>query len=141
MGRHFVPLVESGFTDEGALADLVEGHTLAFNGIAGAHNKLADYARTSESTRYRPWMMWYQGKVQAPKPGRYRFWGYADNYLLVAINGKSVFNGSRFDTALREELAVKSELHPSFPCFNAKAGIASGEWIELGDEPVQIDIM
>lgn len=141
MGRHFVPLVESGFSDEGSLADLVEGHTLAFNGIAGAHNKLADYARTSESNRYYPWMVWYQGQVKAPKPGRYRFWGYADNYLLVAINGKPVLNGCRFDTALREELAVKSERHPSFPCFNSKAGIASGEWIELGDEPVQIDIL
>jgi len=86
-------------------------------------------------------MMWYQGQVKAPEPGRYRFWGYADNSLLVAINGKAVLNGSRFDTALREELAVKSERHPSFPCFNAKAGIASGEWIELGDEPVRIDIL
>ena len=141
MGRHFVPLVESGFSDEGSLADLVEGRTLAFNGIAGAHNKLADYARTEESKRYHPWMVWYQGQVKAPEPGRYRFWGYADNSLLVAINGKAVLNGSRFDTALREELAVKSERHPSFPCFNAKAGIASGEWIELGDEPVRIDIL
>ncbi len=141
MGHHFVPLVESGFADERALADLVEGRTLAFDGIAGAHSKLADYARTPESKRYHPWMMWYQGEVKAPKPGRYRFWGYADNYLLVAINGKPVLNGCRFDTALREELAVKSERHPSFPCFNSKAGIASGEWIELGDEPVQIDIL
>lgn len=141
MGRHFVPLVESGFSDEGSLAELVEGRTLAFDGIAGAHNKLADYARTEESTRYYPWMIWYQGEVKAPKPGRYRFWGYADNSLLVAINGKAVLNGSRFDTALREELAVKSQRHPSFPCLNAQAGIASGEWIELGDEPVRIDIL
>ncbi|MDG1358341.1 MAG: FecR domain-containing protein [Akkermansiaceae bacterium] len=141
MGHHFVPLVKSGFSDESALADLVEGRSLAFDGIAGAHNKLADYARTEASKRYHPWMMWYQGKVKAPKPGRYRYWGYADNSLLVAINGKAVFNGSRFDTALREELPVKSERHPSFPCLNSKAGIASGEWIELGDEPVQIDIL
>ena len=141
MGAHFLPLVEGGFSDEAALAGLQEGHTLAFDGIAGAHGKLADYARSEDASHHKSWMMWYQGKVKAPKPGRYRFWGYADNYLLVAINGKPVFNGSRFDTALREELAVKSQRHPAFPCFNAKAGIASGEWIELGDEPVQIDIL
>jgi hypothetical protein len=141
LGAQFIPLVEGGFNDEVVLAGLQEGHTLAFNGIAGAHGKLADYARSDDASHYKSWVMWYQGKVKAPKPGRYRFWGYADNYLLVAINGKPVFNGSRFDTALREELAVKSERHPAFPCFNAKAGIASGEWIELGDEPVRIDIL
>ena len=141
MGAHFLPLVEGGFSDEAALAGLQKGRTLAFDGIAGAHGKLADYARSEDASHHKSWMMWYQGKVKAPKPGRYRFWGYADNYLLVAINGKPVFNGSRFDTALREELAVKRQRHPAFPCFNAKAGIASGEWIELGDEPVQIDIL
>ena len=141
MGAHFLPLVESGFTDESSLAGLQEGRTLAYDGIAGAYGKLAEQARSSESSRYHPWMMWYQGKLKAPKPGRYRFWGYADNYLLVAINGKPILNGSRFDTALREDLALKSERHLGFPCFNAKAGIASGEWIELGDEPVQVDIL
>ena len=141
MGARFLPLVEGGFNDGAALAGLQEGRTLAFDSIAGAHGKLADYARSEEARRHKPWMVWYQGKVKAPKPGRYRFWGYADNYLLVAVNGKPVFNGSRFDTALREELALKSQRHPAFPCFNAKAGIASGEWIELGDEPVRIDIL
>ena len=31
------------------------------------------------------WMAWYHGQVIPPRAGRYRFWGYADNHLLVAI--------------------------------------------------------
>jgi len=27
------------------------------------------------------------------------------------------------------------------PCINAPAGFASGPWIELGDDPVQLDIL
>ncbi|MGB2561079.1 MAG: hypothetical protein ACPIG6_10815 [Akkermansiaceae bacterium] len=141
MGSRFLPLVQSGFSDDSALVDMAEGRALAFEGIAGAYSKLAEQARSEASGRYRSWMVWYQGEVKPPRPGRYRFWGYADNYLLVAINGKPVFNGSRFDTALREQLDSKSKRHPGFPCFNAKAGIASGEWVELGDEPVRIDIL
>jgi hypothetical protein len=48
------------------------------------------------------WLTWYIGEVAPPRPGRYRFWGYADNNLLVAIDGKPVFDGSRDGSAFRE---------------------------------------
>ena len=35
------------------------------------------------------WMAWYKGQVTPPSDGTYRFVGFADNYLAVAINGKT----------------------------------------------------
>jgi len=75
-----------------------------------------------------------------PQPGRYRFWGYADNHLLVAIDGKPVFEGSRRDSPFKE-LGISRSNHPSYPCLNATAGFASGPWFELGSDGVQLDIV
>ena len=87
------------------------------------------------------WLTWYQGQVKPPRSGRYRFWGYADNNLLVAVNGKTVFDGSRYDSALRDAMPVDRENHPAWPCLNARAGFASGPWVEIGDDPVQLDVL
>lgn len=35
------------------------------------------------------WMAWYKGQITPPSDGTYRFVGFADNYLAVAINGKT----------------------------------------------------
>jgi hypothetical protein len=35
------------------------------------------------------WMAWYKGQVTPPSDGTYRFVGFADNYLAVAINGRT----------------------------------------------------
>jgi hypothetical protein len=85
-------------------------------------------------------MVWYHGQVIPPNSGRYRFWGYADNHLLVSINGKPVFEGSRRDSPFKELDIARSD-HPSYPCLNAMAGFASGAWFETGQNEVQIDIV
>ena len=36
------------------------------------------------------WMAWYKGQVTPPSDGTYRFVGFADNYLAVAVNLKTV---------------------------------------------------
>lgn len=41
------------------------------------------------------WLILYSGTIQAPKSGRYRFAGYADDVLGVRIDGKNVLDGSR----------------------------------------------
>ncbi|MEO0414125.1 MAG: hypothetical protein AAF226_04120, partial [Verrucomicrobiota bacterium] len=86
------------------------------------------------------WMAWCHGTVKPPAPGRYRFWGYADNHLLVAIDGTPVFEGSRYDSNLTK-LAIPRTNHPAIPCLNATAGFASGQWVELTGAPIQLDIL
>jgi hypothetical protein len=86
-------------------------------------------------------MAWFHGKVSPPRKGKFRFWGYADNNLLVSIDGNPVFEGSRYDSHFRTELKVPRNNHPALPCLNARAGFASGEWFEVNSSPVKIDIL
>ncbi len=85
-------------------------------------------------------MAWYRGQVAPPQPGRYRFWGYADNHLLVAINGKPVFEGSRRESSFKT-LGIPRTDNPALPCLIAPAGFACSEWVELTSDPIRIDIM
>jgi hypothetical protein len=85
-------------------------------------------------------LAWYHGNVIPPRPGRYRFWGYADNHLLVAIDGMCVFEGSRDHSPLKK-LGIPRADNPSLPCLIAKAGFARGEWTELSGDPVQLDVL
>lgn len=40
------------------------------------------------------WLIHYKGKVSPPYSGRFRFVGFADDILVVNINGENVFDGS-----------------------------------------------
>ena len=142
MGQRFAPLIESGFKDFSCLKGMDRSAPLRFAGVAGTYNKFAP--RLGVSSRVineSGWLIWYQGQVKPPQSGRYRFWGYADNNLLVAVNGKTVFDGSRYDSDLREVMPVARENYPAWPCLNARAGFASGPWVEINDGPVQLDIL
>jgi len=140
IARQILPLVESRFQDRSCLNAMKKGSPLRFSGIAGSYRT---FPKRSGFKPYSPefgWLAWYQGKVRPPIQGRYRFWGYADNHLLVAIDGKPVFEGSRRDSPFKE-LGIPRTDHPSFPCLNAMAGFASGPWFELGSEGGQLDIV
>ncbi|MEO0415889.1 MAG: FecR domain-containing protein, partial [Verrucomicrobiota bacterium] len=143
IGSPFIPLIESRFTDQSSLANLrAIPKPIYHTGLAGSFRSLTDDLDIGKFPNQYGWMAWYSGKVKPPQKGRYRFWGYADNHLLVAINGKPVLEGSRFDTSFRNELkGIKRRNHPAFPCLNAQAGISAGQWIEVGNNPVQIDIL
>lgn len=142
MGQRLVPLILSGFRDRDSLAGLQSGKPVQFTGIAGAYNHFAERNGLSpESVSRAGWLTWYGGQLTPPRPGRYRFWGYADNNLFVAINGKPAFDGSRYDSAIRENITVPRENHPAWPCLNSRAGFAAGPWIEVGDDPVQFDLL
>ena len=139
--KRFLSLIKSGFKKTKGLENFIQGRPLRYTGIAGSYNHFPENASLGPYSEMHGWMAWYQGKVKAPQPGRYRFWGYADNNLLVSINGKAVFEGSRSDSHLRNHLKVFRNNHPSFPCLNSRAGFARGKWITIGDEPVQIDLL
>ncbi len=140
IARQILPLVESGFGDLQCLDVLKHGTELRFPGIAGSYETFPDRAGLAPYSREFGWMAWYRGQVAPPKPGRYRFWGYADNHLLVAIDGKPVFEGSRRDSPFKE-LGIPRTDHPSYPCLNAMAGFACGSWFEVGSEGARLDIM
>ena len=136
-----LPLVRSKFQSQDCLKNFVQGRPLRFSGIAGSYNNFPEHSSLAPYSRPHGWVTWFNGKIKAPVPGRFRFWGYADNDLLVAVNGKPVFEGSRYDSRFRNDLKVFRNNHPSFPCLNSRAGFARGEWITIGDQPVQIDLL
>ena len=140
IARQILPLVKSGFTDRASLDAMKEGSPLRFSGIAGNFKTFPDRAGLAPYSREYGWLAWYQGTVSPPKKGRYRFWGYADNHLLVAINGKPVFEGSRRDSPFKE-LGIPRTNHPSYPCLNAMAGFACGPWFDLEGDSVQLDLV
>ncbi|MEM8913489.1 MAG: FecR domain-containing protein [Planctomycetota bacterium] len=140
IGQALLPLIQSRFQDRSCLQPLKHGEPIAFRGIAGAFHEFPKRTGLTPYWRDGGWMAWHRGRVRPPRPGRYRFWGYADNHLLVAINGKAFFEGSRSDSPFRE-LGIPRRNNPSLPCLIAKAGFACSEWIELTGEPVQLDIL
>jgi hypothetical protein len=140
IGRELLPLIQSDFRDRTCVEAFKQSEPLSFRGIAGAFHEFPDRTGLAPYSRECGWMAWYHGQVIPPAAGRYRFWGYADNHLLVAINGKPVFEGSRRESAFKE-LGIPRTDNPALPCLIAPAGFACSEWIELGSDPIQLDIL
>ncbi len=139
IGGQFVPLIESGFQDQSGIESLPTGEPLRFAGIAGAFPTVPEMAKLKRDTIELGWMAWYRGRVVPPRKGRFRFWGYADNHLLVAMDGKPVFEGSR-DSPF-SEIGIPRTDNPALPCLIAPAGFANGPWIESDGEARQLDIL
>jgi len=146
LGQRLLSLLDSDFKDRSCLNGLKQA-PIRFTGVAGTYNQFPARTKLTPYKIETGWLAWYHGKVTPPQSGRYRFWGYADNSLLVAVDGKPVFEGSRndegspWDSAFRRQLTVPRGNHPGWPCLNASAGFASGPWIEVGIEPIQIDVI
>jgi ferric-dicitrate binding protein FerR (iron transport regulator) len=140
IGHELLPLIHSEFRDHACLEAFKQGDPLSFRGIAGAWHEFPDRTGLAPYSREGGWMAWYHGQVRPPRPGRYRFWGYADNHLLVAVDGKPVFEGSRRNSPFKE-LGIPRTDNPALPCLIARAGFACSDWIELNGDPVRLDIL
>ncbi len=140
IGEQMLPLIRSGFQDQSSLTPLKMGEPLRFAGIAGGFPTLPARTGLALDATDLGWMAWYSGRVVPPRKGRYRFWGYADNHLLVAIDGKPVFEGSRNDSLLTT-IGVPRTNNPALPCLIARAGFANGPWLESDGGSVQLDIL
>ncbi|PTX92028.1 hypothetical protein DB346_24050 [Verrucomicrobia bacterium LW23] len=81
------------------------------------------------------WVAHYKGQVSPPEPGTYRFVGYADDLMAVAVNSKTVLFGSRFNTAQWKGTEKNGP----------KAGngfLTYGDWITIKkDEVIDLDIV
>ncbi|MGB4710422.1 MAG: hypothetical protein WBH28_18265 [Fuerstiella sp.] len=140
IGQGLLPLIQSDFRDRTCVEAFQQGEPLSFCGIAGAFHEFPDRTGLTPYSREGGWMAWYHGQVLPPRPGRYRFWGYADNHLLVAIDGKPVFEGSRRDSSFKK-LGIPRTDNPALPCLIAPAGFACSEWIELSGGSVELDLL
>jgi hypothetical protein len=91
------------------------------------------------------WLILYEGNFKAPKSGKYRFVGYADDVLMVRINGKTVLDGSRGgmigEIQGKDLLSnVKQTLEKTHKAGNG--WLAYGEWMDLDkSSPQKIEIL
>ncbi len=143
IGLRFRPLVDSGFRDRSSIAGLLTHEVSApFFGVAGAYSTFAaEQGVAAPLVNRSGWLAWHSGKVLPPRSGRYRLWGYGDNTLVAAVDGQVVFEGCRTDSAFRGLGADVRNSHPAWPCLNSQEGFNSGAWFEVGDEPVQLDLL
>jgi hypothetical protein len=142
IGQRFLPLAKSGFLDNASLQGLRTEPVSPLTCIAGAYNSFGEKAGLDPATIARSgWIAWHHGNLQPPAPGRYRFVGYADNHLLVSINGQLAFEGGRYDSTFRESAIVERHNFPAWPCLNSRAGFAAGPWFEVGTDPIKFDLL
>jgi len=81
------------------------------------------------------WVAHYKGQVSPPEDGTYRFVGYADDIMAVAVNGKTVMVGGRFNVPpwnLKERDLGEA----------SNGRFAYGDWMELKkDTPIDLDVI
>ena len=84
------------------------------------------------------WVIHYKGQVSPPEDGTYRFVGYADDILAVAVNSKTVCVGGRSDMYM--DSVWKSSDKPGARAFNGD--LVYGDWVTLKKEkPIDLDVL
>ena len=80
------------------------------------------------------WMVHYKGQIAAPEDGAYRFLGNADDFLVVAINGKTCLVAEMPGTPMGVKWVAKEAPPHGYQ--------AAGDWINFrAGEPIDIDIV
>jgi hypothetical protein len=80
------------------------------------------------------WMVHYKGQVAAPEDGTYRFVGNSDDFVVVAVNGKTVLVAEMPGTPMGVKWFAKESAPADFQ--------AAGDWINFrAGDPVDLDIV
>jgi hypothetical protein len=80
------------------------------------------------------WMVHYKGQVAAPEDGTYRFVGNSDDFVVVAVNGKTVLVAEMPGTPMGVKWYAKEAPPGDYQ--------AAGDWIPFrAGEPVDLDIV
>lgn len=91
------------------------------------------------------WLILYEGNFKAPKSGKYRFIGYADDVLMVRVNGKTVLDGSRggMTGEVQEKDALSKVKQTVDKTHKAGNGwLAYGEWVDLNEgDPQKMEVL
>jgi len=86
------------------------------------------------------WCVHYKGKIMRKEGGRFRFWGFGDDVLLVRVNGKVVLNASYGD--FRTELCEWERHDEDYKYYMGHAQAAVGDWFELEPGvPVEMEVL
>jgi hypothetical protein len=87
----------------------------------------------------REWIVHYKGQVSAPEAGTYRFVGQADDWLAVAVNGKTVLVGCHPGSKIPSKWKPQSEGRTDSP-LSGKLPV--GDWFEVAEgEIIDLDII
>jgi len=85
------------------------------------------------------WLIHYKGQVVPPETGRFRFVGYSDDWIAVAVNGETALISTHPVVKLAQTLWKSPEM------AGMKAGngnLKVGDWIDFKKGvPFDIDIM
>lgn len=86
------------------------------------------------------WCVHYKGKIMRKDGGRFRFWGFGDDVLLVRVNGEVVLNASWGD--FRTEIYDWERDPEDYKYFMGHAQAAVGKWFELEPGvPVEMEVL
>jgi hypothetical protein len=86
------------------------------------------------------WCVHYKGKIMRKDGGRFRFWGFGDDVLLVRVNGRVVLNASWGD--FRTELYDWPRHEEDYRYYMGHAQAAVGDWFDLEPGvPVEMEVL
>jgi hypothetical protein len=86
------------------------------------------------------WCVHYTGKIMRKDGGRFRFWGFGDDVLLVRVNGEVVLNASWGD--FRTEIYDWERQEDDYKYYMGHAQAAVGTWFELEPGvPVEMEVL
>ena len=84
------------------------------------------------------WVIHYKGQVSPPEDGTYRFLSYADDLIFVAVDGKTVCQGSRPDIWIDSVCPRQATKGPVI----GNGDLSMGDWVDMKkDVPVDLDVL
>ncbi|MGE9296020.1 MAG: hypothetical protein ACQKBV_07030 [Puniceicoccales bacterium] len=86
------------------------------------------------------WLAYYQGTITMPFSGKFRFWGFADDVLIVRAKNRIVLDGSFHEGEYTEWRSDAPDLNRKFPIGNG--ALAVGDWISARQgQQLEIEIL
>lgn len=77
------------------------------------------------------WMVHYKGQIAAPEDGAYRFLGNSDDFVVVAIDGKTVLVAEMPGSAMGVKWFAKEPAPKDFQAAGDRVNFRSGEPLDI----------
>ena len=85
------------------------------------------------------WLAHYKGQVTPPKDGTYRFVGWSDCQIVVAVNGKLALVASYWKDKPMLNVSCERAASAFYP---GGEGLKAGPWFDMkASEPVDLDVL
>ncbi|WP_269538943.1 hypothetical protein [Cerasicoccus fimbriatus] len=107
-------------------------------------HRMADQAPAAfgvaEEVQPSQWLAHYEGQITPPFSGKLRFWGFADDVLIVRVNGRIVLDGSFHPRNYTDWESSEPELNRKYNIGNGS--LAVGDWINVQEgRKLKIEIL